>query len=156
MLQALGGGQSKMILSLRSVRAIQYDPVKRKVKNINAVSWYGYIRWKSLMGSLSSDIAIFHLTLVRMAKIKNTDDSLCWKGCGTRNTPSLLVGMKTWTAALEVSGAVSQNTGNQFTIRLSYTTLGHIPKRCSIIPQGHLFHVVHSSVICNSQNLETT
>ena len=24
----------------------------------------------------------YHLTLVRMAKIKNTSDSLCWKGCG--------------------------------------------------------------------------
>jgi hypothetical protein len=23
----------------------------------------------------------FHLTLVRMAKIKNSDDSICWKGC---------------------------------------------------------------------------
>ena len=26
----------------------------------------------------------FHLTLVRMAKIKNTDDNLCWRGCGKR------------------------------------------------------------------------
>ena len=28
----------------------------------------------------------FHLTPVRMAKIKNTDDSLCWRGCGVEGT----------------------------------------------------------------------
>jgi hypothetical protein len=26
----------------------------------------------------------FHLTLVRMAKIKNSGDSRCWRGCGER------------------------------------------------------------------------
>jgi hypothetical protein len=28
----------------------------------------------------------FHLTLVRMAKIKNSGDSRCWRGCGERGT----------------------------------------------------------------------
>ena len=28
----------------------------------------------------------FHLTPVRMAKIKNSDDSRCWHGCGERGT----------------------------------------------------------------------
>ena len=28
----------------------------------------------------------FHLTLVRMAKIKNSGDSRCWRGCGERET----------------------------------------------------------------------
>jgi hypothetical protein len=26
-------------------------------------------------------------------------------------------------------------------------TPGHIPKRCSTIPQGHVFHYVHSSLV---------
>ena len=28
----------------------------------------------------------FHLIPVRMDKIKNTDDSLCWRGCGEKGT----------------------------------------------------------------------
>jgi hypothetical protein len=28
----------------------------------------------------------FHLTLVRMANIKNSGDSRCWRGCGERRT----------------------------------------------------------------------
>ncbi|CAO2614523.1 hypothetical protein LEMLEM_LOCUS16610 [Lemmus lemmus] len=27
----------------------------------------------------------FYLTSVRMAKMKNTDDNLCWRGCGLKN-----------------------------------------------------------------------
>jgi hypothetical protein len=27
-----------------------------------------------------------HLTLIRMAKITNSSDSTCWKGCGTKGT----------------------------------------------------------------------
>jgi hypothetical protein len=28
----------------------------------------------------------FHLTPIRMAKIKNSSDSRCWRGCGERGT----------------------------------------------------------------------
>jgi hypothetical protein len=38
----------------------------------------------------------FHHTPVRMAKVKNSDDSRCWQGCGERRTnyPPLLVEMQ--------------------------------------------------------------
>ena len=70
------------------------------------------------------------------------------------NTPLLLVGMQTCTTTLEISMAVSQKIGNQPTTRPSNTTLGHIPKECSIILQGHLFSYVYRSIIYNSQNVE--
>jgi hypothetical protein len=28
--------------------------------------------------------------------------------------------------------------------------------KCPTMPQGHVFHYIHSSLICNSQKLETT
>ena len=40
--------------------------------------------------------------------------------------------------------------------RPSNTTLGHIPKGCSFISEGHLLSSIHSSIICNNQNQETT
>jgi hypothetical protein len=39
------------------------------------------------------------------------------------------------------------------TLRSSSTAPGHIPKRCSTIPQGHVLHCVHSSFVCNSQKI---
>ena len=72
------------------------------------------------------------------------------------NTPPLLVGVQAGTATLEISMAVSQKIGSQFPSRHSNTTLGHIPKRWTIIPQGHLLNYAHRSIICDSQNLETT
>ena len=72
------------------------------------------------------------------------------------NTHALLVGMKTCITSLKISMVVSQKIGNQPTSGPSNTTLGHILKRCSITLQRHLFSCVHSSIICNSQNLKTT
>jgi hypothetical protein len=34
--------------------------------------------------------------------------------------------------------------------------LGTYPKACPIMPQGHVFHYVHSSLIHDNQKLETT
>ena len=51
---------------------------------------------------------------------------------------------------------VTQKIENSSTWRPSYTTPRHIPKRYSTIPQGHVLHYVHRSLICNNQKLETT
>jgi hypothetical protein len=52
----------------------------------------------------------FHLTPVRMAKIKNSGDHRCWLAriWRKRNTPLLLVGLQAGTTTLEISVAVTQ------------------------------------------------
>jgi hypothetical protein len=52
---------------------------------------------------------------VRMAKIKNSDDSRWWRGCGERKIPSFLVGMQAGTTTLEISLAVPQKIGHTIT-----------------------------------------
>ena len=68
----------------------------------------------------------------------------CWWEC------------KLFTVALKISMGISQKISKQFTSRHSNTTFVYIPQGCSIIPQGHVLNYVHSSIICHSQNLETT
>ena len=70
------------------------------------------------------------------------------------NTPPLPAGVQICIATLEISMKVSQKIGNQSTTRSSNTTLGHIPKGYSNIPQKHLLNNVHSSIIRHSQNLD--
>ena len=71
------------------------------------------------------------------------------------HTPPLLVGLQTSTTTLEINLEVLQKIGNRSTGRPSYTTLGNILKRCPTMPQGLMFHYVHSGLICDSQKLET-
>ena len=69
----------------------------------------------------------FHITANSMYKIKDSNPSTCCLGCDERET---------W--------------------RPSHATPGHIPKRCSTIPKRQIFHYFYSSLICNSQELEST
>ena len=69
----------------------------------------------------------FHITSTSMYKIKDSSASTCCLGCDERET---------W--------------------RPSHVTPGHIPKRCSTIPKRQIFHYFYSSLICNSQELEST
>ena len=84
--------------------------------------------------------------------------STCRQGYrqGNGNTPCLLVGMLSYIITMEINVVVSQNNGDSSTSSLREITLGHIPKRCSTIPQGHLLNYICSSFIHNSQKLETT
>ena len=54
------------------------------------------------------------------------------------------------------SMAFSQKIRKQPSLRSSNTTLGYIPKEFSIIPERYVINYVHSSIICDNQNLETT
>jgi hypothetical protein len=74
----------------------------------------------------------FYLTLVRMAKIKkHREQQILARMWRKRNTPPLLVGLQASTMTLEISLAVPQKIGNIITGRPSYTTPGHILRRCS-------------------------
>jgi len=72
------------------------------------------------------------------------------------NTPPLLVRLIAGATTLEISLEVPQKIGHSTTWGPSYSTPGHIPKRCSNIQQRHMLHYVHSSLIYNSQKLERT
>ena len=71
-------------------------------------------------------------------------------------THPFLVGMQTCATTMESSVEVSQKIRDQPTHGPSNTTLGNIPKRVCIIQQKYMLYYVHSSIVCNSQNLETT
>jgi hypothetical protein len=67
---------------------------------------------------------------------------------------TLLVGMQICTITTDTNLAAFQKIWNSSISRSSYTTPGHIPKRCSTSLQGHLIYDIHSSFICNGQKLE--
>ena len=52
----------------------------------------------------------FHLTPVRMTKIKNLGENMLPRMWRQRNTPPLLVGFQAGTTTLEISLAVAQQT----------------------------------------------
>ena len=43
----------------------------------------------------------YHLTLIRMAAINKSTNNECCRGCGEKDTLTLLVGMQTSTATME-------------------------------------------------------
>lgn len=62
-----------------------------------------------------------------------------------------------WYSHLENSLAVSLKTKYIFTIWPSNFTPGHLSKRNeNLHPHKNLYTYIHSSIICNSPNLETT
>ena len=70
------------------------------------------------------------------------------------STHPLLVVMQPCATTLEITVAVSQKIANLPTLASRNITLGHIPKRCPIILQEHLFNYVQNRIICNSQNVK--
>jgi hypothetical protein len=100
----------------------------------------------------------FHLTLVRMAKIKSSGDSRCWRGCGERGT--LLhcwwdyklvqpLWKSVWWFFRKLDIVLPEDP--------AIPLLGIYPED---VPTGNkkktMLHYVHSSLIYNSQKLERT
>jgi hypothetical protein len=52
----------------------------------------------------------FHLTPIRMAKIKTSGDNTCWRGCGERKHSSIASGIANWNSHFgNLSGVSSEN-----------------------------------------------
>ena len=98
----------------------------------------------------------FHLTPIRMAKIKNSGDSRCWRGCGERGTllhfwwDCKLV-QPLWKSVWRFLRKLDIVQPEDLTIPL----LGIYPED---VPTGKkdTCSTVHSSLIYNSQKLERT
>ena len=116
--------------------------------------------WSQESANCKSKQQIFHCQdgchiPVRMTKIKKLKQQhMLARMRSLQNTSSLLGGSANFTSTLDSNLVVSPKIGNNATPGLSYTTLRHINKRCSIISQGYLLNYVHRSIICNSKKLE--
>ena len=79
---------------------------------IQAIITYHYIRWATSHGvsksrtQLSDQHTHTHISITK-TKIFKTDNTDCWRGGGTTETHSLLVGAQSFAATLENSLAVS-------------------------------------------------
>ena len=51
----------------------------------------------------------YHLKPIRMTKIDNTDDSLCWKGCGVGEHSSIADGNALYSHSGNPYGCLSEN-----------------------------------------------
>ena len=70
----------------------------------------------------------YHYTLIRIAKIWNTDNTKCWRGCRATEILSLPVGRQNGTATLEDSLANSYKTKQTLIIRSSNRAPWQLPK----------------------------
>ena len=97
----------------------------------------------------------FHLTPIRMAKIKTSGDNTCWRGCGERGTllhcwwDCKLV-QPLWKSIWRFLRKLEIDLPEDPAI----TTLRNMPKSCPTMPQRHEFYHVHSRLVCESLKLE--
>ena len=89
-----------------------------------------------------------HHTSVRMAKIRDTDSTKCWRGRGDRTSHSLLVGMQNGTATLSSYSTVVPYKIN---ILLPYDPaiplFGINPNELNVCPHKNLYVNVYSSFL---------
>ena len=92
----------------------------------------------------------YHLTPVRMAKIKNTRKSKCWWGCGERGTPVRCWWEGKLVQPLENNMDVSQEIQTRITIWSSNSTTGYLPKEYdNTNPKRYMHPYVYCSIIYN-------
>ena len=98
----------------------------------------------------------YHLTTVRMVKIKNTRKNRCWQGCGKKRKPlALLVGMHSGAVTLKNSMKTPQKVKNRTTLWSSNCTTGYLPKeQKNTNSKGYMHPYVYCSIIYNSQTME--
>jgi hypothetical protein len=77
-----------------------------------------------------------------------------WRRKGAHS--SIAGGTGTCITTLDINLVNPQKLGSVSSERLSFTAPHYILKRCFTTPQGHMLHYGHSSLICNSQRMETT
>ena len=99
----------------------------------------------------------FHLTPVRMAKVKNSGDSRCWRGCGERGTLlhcwwDCKMAQPLWKSVWRFLRKLGMRLPEDPVIPL----LGIYPKDSHCMQYRHMLHYVQSSLIYNSQKLERT
>ena len=99
----------------------------------------------------------FHLTPVRMAKIKTTGDNTCWRGCGKRITflhcwwyckPIQPLWKSIWRFLRKLEKDLPEDPAIPF--------LGIYPQKMPYHAIAAVFHYVYTSLICDSQKLEMT
>jgi hypothetical protein len=105
----------------------------------------------------TKSILRFHLTPIRMTKIKTTGDNTYWRGCRERGTLlhcwlNCKLVQPLWKSIWRFLRKLQIDLPED----PSYTTLRNIPERFPTMPQWHMFHYVHNGLVCDSQKLETT
>ena len=90
----------------------------------------------------------FRLTLVRMAKIKNTDVNVCWRGCGVKG----ILLHCWWECKLVQPLWISvwqflRKLGNNLPQDPAIPPFSYIQR---MLPQGHVLNYANSSIVYHS------